>query len=370
MGAFLDEWLPRELKQTRDQWLALKARVLVLLLLASIVPFVPVIALLASVGILTSVAVWNMVFMLAGIMVGQLICLLFFRKTGYLSIAGFVYSLLSTSMVAVVIFYTGGWESPVKIFLLTLPVLIGMVVSPAMGAFFAILVLGFYTAIFYITENGYVFHQLVPPEWLVIVRAILWAFTLLSLVACLLLYDWSSKTMAAIVAEDKRALENEVLFDPVTGGYNEGVLFESLEDIFERQVESKAVFGILFIEVSKLNQITNSYGYEAGDIFLAGLGEQIRSNLPDRWLFGRYSSDGLILFSDDAEDEREFARKAAAITSLNGGKVKLDSRMTFRIELRFGRAVSSGVEYPDQLLDAARESLSGATMPALETVVI
>jgi len=358
----IDRWLPEKFRVLEDQEVALRARIFLALLLACILPLLFFSWAFVALSILGVMDLWLPTSILMGTAMGQIFCWMYFQRAHDLATATFIYAFLIVALVSTVIYYTGGWHSPVCILFLALPVIIGLVVNRGVGIFFSFSVLLIYTYLFYLSENDFIFQQLIPESLLTYISAGLWALTLLMILGGLLLYERSTNKLAEAVETDRNQLEWEASYDALTGVFNEQALFERLETCMERAIgensgslEPEFEYGLIYIEVENLSDVTSRFGFEAGETFLKTIAESIQGSLSEEGVCARYASNRFLALVEDIDNSGAFLSIVSRLKNLHQSVVGLNETLYVKAFLKVGAVLASDEEVSrDDLLDTAR----------------
>jgi len=355
----IDHWLPEQLKGAEDRWQALQARVFVVLLILFILPVVPAALILTAVSAFNLINLWPLAIVSSLVSAGIFLCYTFFSRTANLPVASAIYSVLALMMVGTVIFYTGGFKSPVCVFLLTLPVLISLTTDLRTGSLFAVLVLLFYTLLFLLFRENYPFAQVVAEEYLSFTESALWALTLFSIVVSLLLYDFSEKSLSASLKEDRARLEHFAHKDDVTGVLNEQGLFDIIENSGGQHQRMLA-----YLSVENIPGIIQHFGFEVADLLVMEVVKKIRAELQEGWDLARCSSHGFVIYGEstediEKEDHRHFNGMVYRIRKWNLKPLTLPNGYRFLLHIPVGVFMtSSPTVSARKMIDEARSNLS------------
>jgi len=355
----IDHWLPEQLKGAEDRWQALQARVFVVLLILFILPVVPAALVMTTVSFLGIIDLWVLAIVASLVTSGIFLCYYYFYRSANLPVASAIYSVLALLMVGAVIFYTGGFKSPVCVFLLTLPVLISLTTDLRAGTLFAVLVLLFYVLLFLMFRENYPFQQLVAEAYLPFTQNALWALTLISIVASLLLYDFSEKSLSASLTEDRARLEYYAHYDDLTGVLSEQGLFDEIE---QSSVQHQRMLAYLSIE--NIPGILQHFGFEVADVFVIEVVKKLRSELPENWLLARCSTQGFVIYGESTEvtaeaDQNAFSGMVYRIRQWNRKPLILPNGYRFLMDIPVGVFMSSTAAVSGRkMIDEARGNLS------------
>lgn len=88
-------------------------------------------------------------------------------------------------------------------------------------------------------------------------------------------------------------------FDPLTQLANRHYLLQRLEQL----LASRCPISLLFIDLDHFKRLNDSLGHEIGDRLLIGIGERLRTTLPERALLARSGGDEFVLLLEDREQD-------------------------------------------------------------------
>lgn len=353
----LDRWLPEHFRSTEDHWETVQARVLTLLLLMYALGFIPVClaATIAALSGIVDTAIPAVITALGSIAASA--CLIHFRRTANLTITSRLYAGMALAMVLAVILYTGGWQSPVSVYLLTLPVVAGFAMDQKSRLLYALGVWLLYTALFILYHHNYIFVQLIPSAYRLHGQIAIWALALLSVAACLALFDLSENTLSAALAQDKAKLEQHANEDSLTGALNDQALFEYMAE--------QATFSaphltqrVIYIIVNNYRDIAQFYGHETADAFLAAAASRLHNLLDAGAALCRYTVNEFVIYEPGTMDDRTFSRMRRNISALHLKAVNPADGSRFLLDLRIGVFTSAeSTLSPQELTDHARATI-------------
>lgn len=115
--------------------------------------------------------------------------------------------------------------------------------------------------------------------------------------------------------EKRRKIENERDFDALTGLYNRRGLERRLSALF---AESEALgnSAIVMIDADNLKVINDTYGHEAGDIYLKAIAGLFRNFGPKSSVSARLGGDEFVVFLYDYDSEQELADAITLLENL------------------------------------------------------
>jgi diguanylate cyclase (GGDEF)-like protein/PAS domain S-box-containing protein len=158
--------------------------------------------------------------------------------------------------------------------------------------------------------------------------------------------------------------------DPLTGLCNRRHLSESLERELRRMSRRGLPLGIMMIDIDYFKMINDTYGHEAGDVFLRELGSFLRRQIRGEDFACRYGGEEFILVLP--ETTLEITRQRAEQLRNEFGSLKI----TYRDQPLSGWTLSVGIAvYPDhgrtteQIIQAADVALYRAKAQGRNCVV-
>lgn len=355
----VDRWLPAQLASIDDRWQAVQARVFVVLLLLFFIPIVPSVFILVSLTLGGHQQLLTLTLSTTFVMLAVAGCFAWFQHSGNLKICAAIYGVLALVMTLIVIYHTGGWESPVSIYTLTLPVLFSMISDIRTSTVYAVLVLLVYLLLFLIGQSSFEFIQLASARIIETAHVFLWAGTLATIIAILALYDYSEENLSKALAHDRHQLDRDANCDALTGLLNEQALIEKIQQYAEGDNRQHA---LIYLAVKNLTGIVNQFGFEAADRFMQAVSALIHYRTPARYLLARHSNNGFIIYIDTVESQKQLHGILDNITDLSGMAIDLADGSRFRLILETGVSVSSGKTLsPQEMIDEARESITYAS---------
>jgi diguanylate cyclase (GGDEF)-like protein len=97
------------------------------------------------------------------------------------------------------------------------------------------------------------------------------------------------------VREKRKALEKEVLVDPLTGVANRRALRERLKNELCRFQRYRQFFSILLFDIDNFKEINDRYGHWAGDRCLKEIIKRIKPILRETDFFARWGGDEFVV---------------------------------------------------------------------------
>jgi diguanylate cyclase (GGDEF)-like protein len=163
--------------------------------------------------------------------------------------------------------------------------------------------------------------------------------------------------MATVMAEQvglalgnlklRETLRNQSIRDPLTGLFNRRYMEESLEREVSRASRNKTSVAIIMVDIDHFKRFNDTFGHQAGDVLLRGLGDFLNRSTRGQDIACRYGGEEFALVLSDS--------------SLNGALLRAE-RMRQEIKLL-------NVQYAGQLLGAISISMGLAIFPDHGTTI-
>ncbi|MBZ5544918.1 MAG: diguanylate cyclase [Acidobacteriia bacterium] len=113
----------------------------------------------------------------------------------------------------------------------------------------------------------------------------------------------------------RETLRNQSIRDPLTGLFNRRYLEESLDRELRRSAREEKALGVILIDLDHFKQFNDTFGHEAGDELLRGLGELLSTRTRKEDIACRYGGEEFLLILPNATldiccQRAELVRKA------------------------------------------------------------
>jgi len=343
MSAWLSisRWLPAQFQSVEDHAEALRIRIFLILILLCIIPLLALFFILSGISILGFGDYTQPAMITAAIVFAQTSCLWYFLRSGNVDLCSIIYAVIIFVLIGVATLLTGGWNSPVCIFMLALPVIACLVVSQRAGLIFSLGVLLLYGCIFFLTEKSYVTEQWIPPQFLSYSFIGMWLTTLSFIVGCLLLFDLSTEDLSKIIQEEKRRWQRDIDFDELTGMLNPKPFLKLVASEKAIQKELCQDTAVIYIEINNLKNINQSLGFEAGDFLLSSVARHIKEAAINQGEICRYSPDSFAIFVKEINDIGLFISNICGLEKTLGKNIFFRDQILIPCKFRIGAIVSS-----------------------------
>jgi diguanylate cyclase (GGDEF)-like protein len=194
-------------------------------------------------------------------------------------IKAIVQAVMAVTFAALLVFLTGGYQSP---FFFTFPLVVGvaaLVVAPAAAFVLALLAAAGYLAAASLSSG--------PPTSIQVVAA---AVNLTGMF--LLTY------IASAVGRDQNRARDAALrmsaLDSLTGLYNRPFLFAATAREIARSERSGRGFCLVMLDLDDLKEVNDRHGHHAGDAVLRGVAETLRASIRRIDVAARYGGDEFV----------------------------------------------------------------------------
>ncbi len=355
----LNRWLPQRFLTLQDHGEALRVRIFLILIFLCVAPLLLLTLIMFCLTVIRYDSLWLPTLCVAVITFSQISCLLYFLKSGNINLCALIYASIIFVLVGTCAFFTGGWHSPVSIFLLALPVIACLVVSRNTGYIFSLAVLTLYVAFYLLEQRGYATEQLISPEYMPYAQAGMWFTSLSFIVGCLLLFDFSTMDLSRVIEKERIQFERDINVDDLTDTYNQESFLDEIDKCQMNQLENNQEFALIFIKIDNLRKINRQFGYEAGDYFLGKLAENIRQVSDNRTIVSRYTPESFAVLFNPVEDIGQLISMQFKLKQAAHKKILFRDEIVLSPELSFGIVISDGENMtPLDLIAQAEERAS------------
>lgn len=153
--------------------------------------------------------------------------------------------------------------------------------------------------------------------------------------------------------EKRRKIEGERDVDLLTQLYNRRGLEMKLAAIF-RDGEKSSDSMLIMIDADDLKFINDTYGHEAGDVYLKEIAARLQKLAADRGVAARLGGDEFVLYLYRFDSKTEMAEVIRALESMQeGSPVALADNIRVSIRFSFGYSLAEGnKDYQDMFKEA------------------
>ena len=355
----LGHWLPTRFQHSEDRWELVQARVLTLLLLIYLASCIPAFVF-SSIGVLYHTVDSTIPAVITAFgSAAALACLRHFQRSANLGTASHFYAWIALATTLAAIAYSGGWQSPVCVYLLTLPISAGFAMSQRGRLWYTAAVGLLYSALFLLHRNGFGFTQLVSSAYHTEAQALVYALSLLSVSGCLALFDVTQDRLSAALARDKTELQHRASEDLLTGALNEQALLEHMEKHARAAAAQRSDDSVMHIAVRNYDDILQCFGADRADAFIAATAQRLQTLLGYDAKLGRYAANEFVVHAPCSMTEWEFTRLREKLHALHGKSVTPADGSRFLLDLRIGVCSHPHAALsPREMMDRARATIA------------
>lgn len=139
----------------------------------------------------------------------------------------------------------------------------------------------------------------------------------------------------------RKKVEGERDHDVLTGLYNRRGLETQLMHLFEKP-ETLGYSAIIMIDADGLKGINDTYGHDAGDLYLKKIAEEINNIAPNNSVAARQGGDEFVLFLYGYESQEQLRRTIETLEYMqNHNSVKLNEKQSVILRFSFGYCLTS-----------------------------
>jgi diguanylate cyclase (GGDEF)-like protein/PAS domain S-box-containing protein len=169
----------------------------------------------------------------------------------------------------------------------------------------------------------------------------------------------------------RETLRVQSIRDSLTGLFNRRYLDESLRSELARTKRRGTLLGVIMLDVDRFKQINDTFGHEAGDTLLQGLGRWLQANIRAGDISCRYGGDEFVLILPDASLEATTQRAQQICEGIRALTIEHQGRSMGAVSVSIGVAgFPLHGETRDALLAAVDAALYKAKEQGRNTVVV
>lgn len=157
--------------------------------------------------------------------------------------------------------------------------------------------------------------------------------------------------------EKRRKIENERDFDALTGLYNRRGLERRLSALFAAP-EALGHSAIVMIDADNLKTINDTYGHEAGDIYLKAIADLFRDFSPGSSVSARLGGDEFVVFLYNYDSEQELSDALTLLADLqNHSTADLNGQTQVPLRYSYGCCLTGQSASYEALMKTADERM-------------
>jgi diguanylate cyclase (GGDEF)-like protein/PAS domain S-box-containing protein len=198
----------------------------------------------------------------------------------------------------------------------------------------------------------------------------------------------SERRLAAVLAKQvalslwnlklRESLRTQSICDPLTGLFNRRYMEETLEREFSRASRNKTSVAIVMADLDHFKRFNDTFGHQAGDTLLRGLGDLLKRYTRSQDIACRYGGEEFSLVLTDTTLDGAFKRAEILRQQVKQMSVEYDGQLLGAVSVSMGVAVfpdhgstmAEVLRASDQALYAAkREGRDRVSMWTAESVV-
>lgn len=159
----------------------------------------------------------------------------------------------------------------------------------------------------------------------------------------------------------RETLRRQSIVDSLTGRYNRRYLDETLRrEVFRAKLSEKAL-SVIMLDADHFKRLNDTFGHDAGDIALRGLGEQLKSGVRAGDIACRYGGEEFALVLADCGKEQALQRARCIAQNVRELRLVHGGTPLQQITISGGVATyPEDGEEAEQLIAAADRALYGA----------
>lgn len=155
----------------------------------------------------------------------------------------------------------------------------------------------------------------------------------------------------------RRQIEAERDYDPLTGLYNRRGLEIKLSALFDRP-ETLGCYAVIMIDADNLKTINDTYGHDAGDVYLKEIAALFEDFGPKSCVSARLGGDEFLLFLYRYGSEQELTDTVALLSDLqNNSFADLNGQVRVPLQFSFGASLTDQPADYETLMKEADERM-------------
>jgi diguanylate cyclase (GGDEF)-like protein/PAS domain S-box-containing protein len=163
----------------------------------------------------------------------------------------------------------------------------------------------------------------------------------------------------------ERELMRQALHDPLTGLPNRALFLDRLGQALGSIPSQGGLVGVLYVDLDGFGLVNGSFGHEAGDLVLAGLGARLAAALPPEVTVGSIAGEEFAVVASGLPDRRAAEELAERVQRLVGEPVLVCGGVEIALSCCVGVTTASAPTDPvelvrDAALAAAQAKQAGA----------
>lgn len=309
LADILDYFIAKSLRATTDEELRLRARITVGITLMYFSSMSSLSLLLSIIGYLDILVWWPATISCAFSASCYLFQMVYFKKTGNLFVASIITMSILFLFTSRFIYITGGWNSPVILFLFIVPMCAFLITGHKQGAVWSILSIGVYATLGWLEYAGIATPQIAVMEYDKLLRFFTWVFSWFMIVGGVMLYAGIVNSLNESINSEKEKIRLKATFDEESGAYTRKEFSKLLVKKTRLPKSGIKTFALVFIElVNEKNDFAGSPRHE----ILKRLFNQIKLQLDDQVVVSRYgglSMTALVSSIEELDDTRNMVNE-------------------------------------------------------------
>jgi len=230
-------------------------------------------------------------------------CLVVFRRTASLALAGNLYGLGVYCGITGAVSITGGFQtSPFLQILLIVPLFLFLICGRRWGYGWTLVIIVTFAVFFTLSLIGIKVPDLASTPHQNIVVFALWVMLCISLMICLAIYDTINESLAERMRIERDKFKHEASHDALTELANRRTYHRTLTLCIEECRESGTQLALLIIDLNGFKPINDRFGHHAGDFVLRTVGERLKKTIRASDTVARMGGDEFSVILHDIKD--------------------------------------------------------------------